>query len=227
VIAVGLALALASPAGAQEDADDVHFGPRKAVPQLPCGKNDRPETGLQGRVPPDDVASGRAAQGYTCNLELVGHFGSSSGGTLDSFEDCAYYGLGAYAGGTQVLDISDPALPVPSAPLLSPAMQDPWESLRVNVKRKLLVADSNSTTYLDIYDLSAGCNAPRLLSSTDMAPAKGHEGWFSPDGMTYYMSSTGVDGTPTVFPVDISDPAHPKLIATWAFQAQTHGGSTT
>ena len=30
-----------------------------------------------------------------------------------------------------------------------------------------------------------------------------------------------------MFPVDISDPANPKLLASWTFQSQTHGGSTT
>ena len=58
------------------------------------------------------------------------------------------------AGGTQVLDVSNPAAPVSTATLETPAMLDPWESLRVNVKRKLLVADSNFNGYLDIYDLS-------------------------------------------------------------------------
>ena len=60
-----------------------------------------------------------------------------------------------------------------------------------------------------------------------MSPAIGHEGWFSPDGMTYYMSTTGADGAKTVFPVDISDPTEPELLAMWGFQSQTHGGSTT
>ena len=208
-------------------AGDVRFGPRRAVPQLPCRPGDRAETGLQGRVPPADIATGRAALGYHCNLELVGQFPSSGAGTLDSFGDCAYYGQGTYAFGTQVLDVADGALPLPTTKLETPAVLDPWESLRVNAKRELLVADSNHNSYLDIYDVSGDCGHPRLLSSTDMAPARGHEGWFSPDGMTYYMSRTGPDGTPTVFPVDISDPARPKLLASWAFQSQTHGGSTT
>src|SRR5438132_11457854 len=47
-------------------AGNVRFGPRHAVAQLPCRPGDAPETGLQGQVPPGDVASGRAAQGYRC-----------------------------------------------------------------------------------------------------------------------------------------------------------------
>jgi hypothetical protein len=217
------------------DAVNVRFGPRTAVPQLPCRPGDSPETDLQGRVPPTDIATGRAARGYTCNLEVVGRYPSSSGGTLEAFGHCAYYGRGSDVTGTQVLDVSNPALPVPTEVLNTPAMVSPWESLRVNAKRKLLVADNWTLSpadgqfngYLDIYDVSGDCAHPRLISSTDLAPANGHEGWFSPDGMTYYMSSTGADGTPTVHPVDISDPAHPKVLAAWTFPSQTHGGSTT
>jgi hypothetical protein len=231
-----VAMGSSGPATRAEGA--VRFGPRVAVPQLPCRPGDKPETDLQGRVPPGDLASGRAAQGYNCNLEVVGHYRSSGGSTLEVFGDCAYYGLGSDATGTQVVDISDPANPRPTAVLKSAAMLSPWESLRVNAKRKLLVADhwqllppeatANAFNhYIDIYDVSGDCAHPKLLSSTDMSPANGHEGWFSPDGMTYYMSSTGADGTPTVHPVDISDPEHPKLLVSWTFPAQTHGGSTT
>ena len=226
-VVVALVAMMAIGSIALAGGDDVRFGPRHAVPQLPCQPGDRPETDLQGRVPPQDIATGRAALGYNCNLDLVGQFPSSGAGTLDSFGDCAYYGQGTYAFGTQVLDVTDGAQPLPTTRLETQAMIDPWESLRVNAKRELLVADSNYNSFLDIYDISGDCRYPRLISSTDMAPAKGHEGWFSPDGMTYYMSTVGPDDTPTIFPVDISDPAHPKLLASWAFQSQTHGGSTT
>lgn len=211
-------------------ADGVSFGPREAVRRRSCQPDDRPETGLQGHVPLTDVASGRAAQGYTCNLELVGQFRSTAASTLDTFEDCAYYGRQLVAGGVQVLDVADSRNPRPTAELLSLAMQDPWESMRVNVKRKLLVAGNErakGTSNLDIYDVSGDCRHPRLISSTDMRPAYAHEGWFSPDGMTYYMSTTADNSAATVFPVDISDPAHPRLLASWGFDAPTHGGSTT
>jgi hypothetical protein len=217
----------------QADSGTVRFGPRRSVPQLPCRPGDSPETGLQGRVAPSDIATGRAALGYRCNLELVGRYPSSSAGTLESFGDCAYYGLASDVTGTQVLKVSNPAQPLPTTVLTTPAMLSPWESLKVNAKRKLLVADrwafadTPLNSYLDIYDVSGDCSRPRLLSSTNLAPARGHEGWFSPDGMTYYMSTTGPDHAPTVFPVDISDPARPKRLASWAFPSQTHGGSTT
>jgi hypothetical protein len=219
----------------REGTEDIKFGKREKVPQLPCQPGDTPETGLQGRVPPGDLTSGRAVQGYNCNLELVGRYESGSGGTFEVFDHCAYFGAGSDVTGTQVIDFSNPASPVSTGLLATPAMLSPWESLRVNAKRKLLVADRWSLTevgrqlngYLDIYDVSKDCAKPQLVSSTNLAPADGHEGWFSPDGLTYYMSSTGADGAATVHPIDISDPAHPKQIAAWTFPSQTHGGSTT
>ena len=219
----GRAISVAS-AVAQED---VTFGPRSAIPKATCQEGDAPETDLQGRTPPQDILTGRAAQGYRCNLELVGQFPSSTFTSFDSYGDCAHFGRAVGAGGTQVLDVSDPALPVPTTVLTTPAMQDPWESLRAHAGRGLLVADSQFNGYLDIYDVSSDCTQPVLLSSTDLSPAIGHEGWFSPDGLTYYMSTTAADGVVTTFPVDISDPAQPRLLATWAFHSQTHGGWTT
>ncbi len=235
-MAAPVATASAGPAITRQAAGDgVRFGTRHAVAQLPCRPGDTPETDLQGRVPPAQIASGRAAMGYRCNMELVGHYLSGSAGTLDSYGDCAYYGLGTDVTGVQVLDVSNPKLPTPTTVLTTPAMLSPWESLRVNAKRKLLVADrwaaapveSTVNSTLDIYDISGDCRRPRLISSTEMAPARGHEGWFAPDGMTYFMSTTGPDGDPSVFPVDISDPAKPKVLASWTFPSQTHGGSTT
>ena len=193
-------------------------GKRVSVPKAKCQPGDNVEPGLQGRVANADAAKAP----FNCNLQLVGHLPDAAVDSLDSFNDCAYYGKGLAAGGAQVVDVSNSALPVPTGVLATPAMVDPWESLRVNVKRKLLVGDSNTNQFLDIYDISGDCRVPKLLSSTQMQTANGHEGWFSPDGMTYFMS-----GRVPLTAVDISDPAHPKEIVSHAFDASTHGGSTT
>src|SRR3954466_4994520 len=50
-----------------------------ATPKAQCGPGSKPETGTQGRVSTADVLSGRAAQGYTCNTEVKGHFGRTGG----------------------------------------------------------------------------------------------------------------------------------------------------
>ena len=136
------ALALGRPR-AREDADDVRFRARAArSPKCPAGRGIVRKPSLQGLCRrPTSPAGGQ--RGYQCNLELVGQYLSPARARFDPFEDCAYYGLGAYAGGTQVLDVTDRRAPVPSA-AARPAMLDPWESLRVNLKRKLLVADSNT-----------------------------------------------------------------------------------
>ena len=225
---VGVPLALAQ----QADTSRTRFAPRQAVDRLPCRPGDRSEPGLQGRAARQDAPGG----GYACNMEVVGRHQSTAGGTLDTFEDCAYYGLAAVVGGVQVLDVSDPRTPRPTALLTTPGMQNPWESLRVNAPRKLLAAANESNTgtatvpTLDVYDVS-DCRSPRLLSSTRMPGAKGHEGWFAPDGMTYFMSGIGAAGAraeTNVFPVDLTDPAKPRLIAAWNEPARPgHGGSTT
>lgn len=193
-------------------------GKRVSVPKAICQPGDKVEPGLQGRVAQADISKAP----FNCNLTVVGQYPDSAVDSLDQFNDCAYYGKGLAAGGAQVVDVSNSARPVPTGALATPAMVDPWESLRVNVKRKLLVGDSNTNQYLDIYDIRGDCRLPMLLSSTQMPTANGHEGWFSPDGNTYFMS-----GRVPLTAVDISDPAKPKEIVSHAFDASTHGGSTT
>src|SRR5207302_4555176 len=61
-----------------------------------CGPGSRPETGMQGRVSAADFSSGRAGRGFTCNTELVSHFGSTGGYKVERYVDaagheCAYY----------------------------------------------------------------------------------------------------------------------------------------
>ena len=68
-----------------------------------AGRDRCPETGLQGRVSLEDIASGRAVEGYRCNTELVGQSELSTTplGTFGGFKvqryvdaaghECAYY----------------------------------------------------------------------------------------------------------------------------------------
>ncbi|TAL20343.1 MAG: hypothetical protein EPN99_09320, partial [Frankiales bacterium] len=67
-----------------------------ATPQGECGPGSIPEPGMQGRVPADDVEAGGAAQGYRCNVEVVGRHGASGGFKVERYVDasgneCAYY----------------------------------------------------------------------------------------------------------------------------------------
>src|SRR3954466_15133616 len=66
------------------------------TPKAQCGPGSKPETAEQGRVPKADVTSGRAAQGYTCNTELLSHFGRAGGFRVHRYVDaagheCAFY----------------------------------------------------------------------------------------------------------------------------------------
>ena len=209
------------------------------TPSGPCGPGSKPETGLQGRVSPEEHASGRAAQGYYCNTQTVGRIGTKGGYRVERYVDaagheCAYYDTtllyptnaifpGGAPTGTDVLDMADPAKPVRTATLLTPAMQTPHESVAINEKRGLLAAVMGNPAFapgiIDIYDVSQDCRAPVLRSSLPAAIV-GHEGNFSPDGMTYYAS--GLDSG-ELTAIDVSDPSLPLQL--WRDRYVAHGMS--
>lgn len=202
-----------------------------AVPRANCkGPNDRREPGIQGRTRAvEDVASGLADLGYQCNLELVGHEGDVALWQMAWFEDCAYYTLGAppfgHGSGTSssavvVDDVTDSANPKRATTLTTPAMLDPWESLKVNEKRGLLAAVGPGVSgpfNFDVYDLNGDCKNPALQVSAPVN-AVGHEGEWAPDGKTYYGSAFV---TSIITPIDVSNPLTPTPLA--QLQYQTHG----
>ncbi|TMK20813.1 MAG: hypothetical protein E6G68_04235 [Actinobacteria bacterium] len=207
-----------------------------ATPRADCGPGSDPETGLQGRVSVADVSSGRAYRGYRCNTEMRGHFGASgneggSGGYKvfryvdHAGHECAFYDstllfpvnvVAADVPGVFVLDMTDPAHPVRTANLVTPAMLSPHESLSFNAARGLLAAGmGNPLTYpgvVDIYDASTDCRHPVLKSSTPMG-LLGHEGNFTPDGNTLWISNAN-NGPGTLTAIDVSKPALPRMLLT-------------
>lgn len=213
-----------------------------AVTKATCGPGSQPETAHQGRAPSADFASGRAARGYRCNARQVSHYGQTAGLKVFRYEDssghaCAFYdtttmfptnapatwdkqGLGVV-----VLDVTDPARPIKVANLTTPAMLSPHESLQLNVRRGLLVAVAgNAVTapgVVDVYDVRHDCRAPRLLSSTPFG-LLGHESALSPDGRTFYASSTLAQ---TVVAIGLDNPSEPELL--WAKPAVYHGMSVS
>jgi hypothetical protein len=225
------------------------------VARATCGPEDHPETALQGQVPASLRATG--FNGFNCNLKLISQSKNDGGNWqsaefkdkrqvegIDSEErsdrslhTCGYYGSAAPSAspatrnpatfGTRIVDLTDRRNPELTGYLQSASMIDPWESLKVNEPRKLLVADqgANGATgpAVDVYDLSIDCRSPQLLASvaigtgTDggtVAPVqpKGHEGVFAPDGMTYYI---GDAANKMYHAVDLTDPTKPKHIATF------------
>ena len=151
VLVLGALVGPARPADAGV-ADGV--GP---TPQADCAAGALPEA-TQGRVPLSDYDDGRAAQGYRCNATQVGHDGNSGGFRVHRYVDaagheCAYYDTTLLVGasaildgdlGVAVLDMTDPAHPVRTATLVTPAMLSPHESLSLNPARGLLAAPVGS-----------------------------------------------------------------------------------
>ncbi len=207
------------------------------VPKATCGPNDHPETGLQGQVP----AALRAAgfKGFNCNLDLISQVrGDGANWQTTEFSNgahriCAYHGTAspALSGagrqhfGVPVIDITNEHNPHTTAYLTTTSMLDPWESLKVNERRKLLAADNGQNggggPEVDIYDVSADCTQPQLLASLPVgtgsdggavAPIVGHEGAWAPDGLTYYGGDLR---NAQYYAVDTANPAEPKLITTW------------
>lgn len=205
--------------------------PTEALAPAECGPGSRPEAGTVGRTPAEDYASGRAAEGYTCNTRLVSRLGKSGGLKVERYEDaqgnvCAYYDVarmfplgffeaGVEGVGTAVVDMTRPRKPVRTATLTTPAMLSPHESLILHEKRGLLMAVMGNAGTLpgmfDVYDVSKDCRAPVLLSSTP-AGILGHESGLSPDGKTFYASSLLAD---TITAVDLTNPRLPVPITTF------------
>ena len=203
-----------------------------ATPQGACGPGSLPESDIQGRVPGD----GSAVDGFRCNVEVIGQHGNSGGYKVERYVDkagheCAIYdttllfpsnagNLANGPTGVAVLDMSDPAHPVQTATLSTPAMQTPHESLLVNAKRGLIAAVAGNPIFgpgqVDLYDASKDCRTPTLASSLPVG-ILGHESGFAPDGNTFYAASLG-GGLLTA--VDVTDPTNPSVLTT--IRSDTH-----
>ncbi|WP_199223830.1 LVIVD repeat-containing protein [Paraconexibacter algicola] len=230
LLALGKGEGQVVPRAATQDIDDLPFEP---TPQVGCAPDDRPEPGIQGRVP-----AGSARNGLFCNARIVGRHGSAGGFKVHRYVDrtgreCAYYdtallfplnALRVGAGdslGVQVLDMTDPTNPRRTAVLTELPMMSPHESLVLNQRRGLLAAVlGNPATYpglVSIYDASADCRKP-VLKSTRLVARFGHESGFSEDGRTFYAAGTATD---SLTAIDVVDPARPKVL--WQGQVSSHG----
>jgi hypothetical protein len=210
------------------------------TPKAACGPGSRPETGLQGRVSRAEHDSGRAAEGYTCNTELVGSYTVPNAmGTVGGFKveryvdaaghDCAYYDTTLLyptnvfdtEAGVNVLDMSDPTHPVLTAQLVTPAMLSPHESVVVSQQGGVLAAVTGNPAFypgvVDVYDLSQDCRTPALRFSGPLGFI-GHESGMAPDGKTFYSASPG---SPTLTAIDISNPTLPTVL--WTGPIYSHG----
>ncbi|MEN8820446.1 MAG: hypothetical protein ABF271_04990 [Abyssibacter sp.] len=210
------------------------------VPKAACGPGSVPETGMQGRVSAEDHAEGRAAEGFRCNMEVVGSYlvpnaiGTVGGFKVERYIDnqgneCAYYdstllyptnALDAEAG-VNVMDMSDPSNPQLVTRLLTPAMLTPHESLVVSQQAGVLAAVTGNPGFypgnVDVYDISEDCRSPVLRSSA-LVGNLGHESGLAPDGRTFYSANPG---TPTLVALDITNPLVPTRL--WTGPYYSHG----
>ncbi len=208
--------------------------PLLATPLVQCGPGSHPEPGIDGRVP-----AGTGVHGLSCNMSEVAHQGTSGGFKVLRYVDthghvCAFYDTALLfptnainaAGaslGVDVLDMSDPTHPVLTDTLRELPMLSPHESLNLNTTRGLLAAVNGNPATLpglvSIYDVHADCRHP-VLDSTSLVARFGHESGFSPDGRTFYATSTAL---PQVTAIDVSDPKNPHAI--WEGNILAHGMS--
>jgi hypothetical protein len=213
--------------------------PLLPTPAADCGPGSRPETDIQGRVPLEDHQSGRVAEGYTCNTELVGSIVTEGDGTFGGLKveryvdaagrECAYYdttllfptNIAALSVGVNVVDMSDPTDPTITTSLATPAMLSPHESLALSQERGILAAVAGNPAFapgiVDVYDVSRDCRFPELLASSPVG-ILGHESGMAPDGRTFYAASIS---TGTLVAVDLDDPRLPLPI--WTGSYNSHG----
>ncbi|MGH2785306.1 MAG: LVIVD repeat-containing protein [Actinomycetota bacterium] len=210
-----------------------------------CRPGDRPETGPSGQVPLADQLSGRSAEGYSCNLSLIGSSDLGSGGDTQMtwYEDCAYRVVPTGSGdGVAVVDLANPAEPE----LVSVLQEPEWngrggilgihEGIHASASRGILVVPIG--TMLTAYDVAGDCRSPQLVSHFDFGfpsePFKGpafqgagiHSGQLSPDGTFYYATDIGNGAVSPTGPcltiVDLADLANPKLVMRWGDEFPCH-----
>jgi len=241
---LGFATVVLSGCGGSDSAPSTPVGSEGPPPKAVCGPGSNPETGMQGRVSREDHTSGRAAEGYTCNTELVGSYTTPNAiGTVGGFKveryvdaqgnECAYYdstllfptNLLDVEAGVNVMDMSDPANPELVTRLLTPAMLTPHESLVVSQEGGVLAAVMGNPGFypgiVDVYDISEDCRSPQLRSSA-LVGNLGHESGLAPDGRTFYSANPG---TPTLVALDITNPLLPTRL--WSGPYYSHGLSVS
>jgi hypothetical protein len=189
-----------------------------------CGALDQPETGVQGDVPLTDQLSGRADEGYSCGLSLVGAStlgGRGGNGNMVWAGGCAYIA----GDGVAVVDVSDPTAPRHVRTLHGPGSDMSIETLAaVDVPgRRILAAGRYGFQFdfglqgsapVDIYDLT-DCTAPRLLTTFHM-PGAVHNLTFSADG-------TRLWSTIPLQAADTTDPANPVYLGSLDDALRTNG----
>jgi hypothetical protein len=201
----------------------------EAASEAVCGPGDRPETGLQGQVPPSARQPPDGFQGFWCGMRKVGQntiFDRGSYGTTARWDHCAYSSmrnpsdLNLSTTGTAVIDVSVASQPEVVQILRTPTMLRAYAGLKA--ESGILVGSGQDRTALEVYDVSADCLRPQFLSTlTTPGAVNNHDGWLTPDGKTFYgvpFAGGGILTNPNrvdVHAVNLDDPAHPIDILSW------------
>ena len=228
-------VAVALPVGEQELAVEVEVAnriaaqvglvePAPSTSAVGCSPLDRPETGLQGDVPLADQLSGRAAEGYSCGLSVIGHHALGARGANANM---AWAGHCAYIAGEgiAVVDVSDPTAPRQVTTLTTPGSLDTLETLHAvdAGDRSILVAGRYGLFFdfqlgdsapVDIYDVS-DCDAPRLLTTIDV-PQSVHNLTLSADARTMWS-------TLPLQAYDLTDPTAPRYLGSLEAELRAQG----
>ncbi len=195
------------------------------VPKAICGPGDHTESGLQGETTLQERFGGDSERAYNCNLELVSEYRGEGAFSQDGpaySGDCAYYGTDNVTSlqqhlGVTVIDASDPLHPHPSAYLNdTAAARAPHETVQTNDRSHLLVVGEHDGPDFAVYDIS-DCRHPVLKADIQLIGSQGHEGAFSPDGRTYYLTQNYRGPGGFLYIVDLSDPSHPQQLPLWQF----------
>lgn len=190
------------------------FGVSRHAEAAPrCGRFDRPETGVPGDVPAEDQASGRADEGYSCGLSLVGYNSlHRRGGNANM----AWAGPCAYVSGdgVAVVDVTDPTEPRHIKTLRGAGADATVETLHavVTPERAILVTGrygyGGATAFggpapVDIWDVR-NCRSPRLITTFEL-PWNAHNLTLSADGKTLW-------NTLPLEAVDLTDLRNPRFL---------------
>lgn len=131
--------------------------------------------------------------------------------------DCAYVG-NRRSGAAAIIDISDPANPVPIGAIPFGPEGQPVE-LRALPERNLLVVADHGNGRLVTFDVSR-CASPRELGSIEM-PGAPHEFHLWTDGERMLVFGAMFDhAEDDLTVVDITDPAAPQVVARWSAEEE-------
>lgn len=194
------------------------------------GKDDRPETGLQGQITEEELAAGATEKAFTCNTTLIGQYqgqGADANG-LCWFGNYAYmqttFSNDAKHPGIAVLDCSDPGNPTPVAYLDSDAATRGVDSTCVNETRKILAVVgaythseepgliNGSNCPLSLYDISDPGKPVLAGEVENLEGVLSYSANMTPDGNTLYCCPGTENG---IWVIDISDLSNPKILGSF------------